>query len=219
MARILIVEDEQKLREVMAVFLKTEGFYVDTAESGEEAMDLFARFSYDLIVLDAMLPGMSGFDVCKKIRETSDVLIVFLTALNDDDHHMLAYRLGADDYLAKPFKISILAMKIKRMLKDSGTTQLRFAEIELDPETWKCRVSGEEVNLTQKEFSLLEILMRNPGRVFKRDYFLKNIWGYDFIGDIRVVDTVVKNLRKKLGSSARCIRTVISVGYRLEEPQ
>ena len=219
MARILIVEDEQKLREVMAVFLKTEGFEVDTAEDGETALELFARSRYDLIVLDAMLPGMSGFDVCRKIRETSEVLIIFLTALNDDDHHMLAYRLGADDYLAKPFKISILAMKIKRMLKGSEPSQLRFAEIELDPETWKSRVSGEEVVLTQKEFALLETLMRNPGRVITRDYFIKNVWGYDFMGDIRVVDTVVKNLRKKLGSSARCIHTVISVGYRLEEPQ
>ena len=219
MARILIVEDEQKLREVMAVFLKTEGFEVDTAEDGETALELFARSRYDLIVLDAMLPGMSGFDVCKKIRETSEVIIIFLTALNDDDHHMLAYRLGADDYLAKPFKISILAMKIRRMLKDSESSQLRFAEIELDPETWKCRVSGEEVVLTQKEFALLETLMRNPGRVITRDYFIRNIWGYDFMGDMRVVDTVVKNLRKKLGSSARCIHTVISVGYRLEEPQ
>ena len=215
--RILIVEDEEKLRDVMGLFMKSEGFEVETAASGEEALELFAGAKPDLIILDAMLPGISGFDVCRKIRETSDVKIIFLTALGDDDHHMLAYRLGADDYLAKPFKISILVMKIKRMLREVEPAKLSFNEIELEPDSQVCRAGGEVLELTPKEFLLLRQFLANPGRVLTRDTLLRNVWGYDYTGDSRVVDTVVKNLRKKLGGYSKYIRTVIAVGYKLED--
>ena len=216
--RILIVEDEEKLREVIALFMRAEGFEVETAESGEEALEIFGRTKPDLIILDAGLPGMSGFDVCRIIRQTSDVCIIFLTALGDDDHHMLGYKLGADDYLTKPFKVSILAMKAKRMLRNIEHTNLSFAEIEIDESTHQCTVNREPVSLTPKEFDIMVQFMKNPGRVLGREWLLNTVWGYDYAGETRVVDTVVKNLRKKLGPAARNIHTVISVGYKLEEP-
>lgn len=219
-SKILVVEDEKKLREIMALFLRSESFEVEEAESGEAALKIFPRFMPDLVILDVVLPGVSGFDVCREIRRTSDVPIIFLTALGDDDHHMLGYSLGADDYIAKPFKVSILVMKVRRMLQHTAVPeykQLRFAGIVLNEESHKCWVNGAEVSLTQKEFVLLQEFMKNPGRVLTRQWLLEQIWGYDYDGESRVVDTMVKNLRKKLGNQAHVIRTVISVGYKLED--
>lgn len=218
--RILLVEDEEKLLSVMALFLRAEGFEIAEAQDGETALKLFPSFAPNLVILDAMLPGISGFDVCSELRKTSSVPIIFLTALSDDDHHMLGYRLGADDYIAKPFKISILAMKAKRMLQRTEIAQRhehRYAGIVLDTDAYKCYVNDEEVTLTQKEFVLLSEFMKNPGRVLTREWLLEQIWGYDFSGETRVVDTMVKNLRKKLGVKAHLIHTVISVGYKLED--
>lgn len=219
-SKILIVEDEKKLREVMVLFLRAEGLEVEEAASGERALEIFPSFMPELVILDVMLPGVNGFDVCKIIRKTSDVPIIFLTALEDDDHHMLGYQLGADDYIAKPFKVSILAMKVRRMLQHTAAPEyreLRFAGIVLNESAHKCWVEGNEILLTQKEFTLLKEFMRNPGRVLTREWLLERIWGYNYVGETRVVDTMVKNLRKKLGDKARVIHTVISVGYRLEE--
>lgn len=219
-SRILIVEDEKKLREVMTLFLRAEGFEVEEAADGEKALEIFPSFMPELIILDVMLPGINGFDVCQSIRQTSDVPIIFLTALGDDDHHMLGYRLGADDYITKPFKVSILAMKARRMLQHTSAPEYRelhFSGIVLNESSHKCWVDGTEVLLTQKEFTLLREFMRNPGRVLTREWLLERIWGYHYAGETRVVDTMVKNLRKKLGQKARVIHTVISVGYRLEE--
>lgn len=219
-SKVLIVEDEAKLREIMALFLRTEGFQVEEAGDGETALRIFSRFAPDLVILDVMLPGISGFDVCREIRCSCDVPIIFLTALEDDDHHMLGYSLGADDYITKPFKVSILVMKAKRMLQHTTVRehmQLSFGGIVLNETSHKCWVEGEEVPLTQKEFVLLQEFMKNPGRVLTRQWLLEQIWGYDYDGETRVVDTMVKNLRKKLGGQAKMIRTVISVGYKLEE--
>lgn len=218
--KIMIVEDEEKLMSVMTLFLRAEGFEIAEARDGETALKLFPRFEPNLVILDAMLPGISGFDVCGELRKTSDVPIIFLTALSDDDHHMLGYRLGADDYIAKPFKISILAMKAKRMLQRTEVMQRhehRYAGIVLDSDSHKCRVNDEEITLTQKEFILLAEFMKNPGRVLTREWLLEQIWGYDYCGETRVVDTMVKNLRKKLGTESHLIHTVISVGYKLED--
>lgn len=219
-SKILVVEDEEKLREIIALFLRTEGFQVEEAGDGETALQIFGRFAPDLVILDVMLPGISGFDVCREIRRVCDVPVIFLTALGDDDHHMLGYSLGADDYIAKPFKVSILVMKAKRMLQHTAVRehmQISFGGIVLNEASYKCWVEGEEISLTQKEFLLLQEFMRNPGRVLTRQWLLEQIWDYNYAGETRVVDTMVKNLRKKLGSQAKLIRTVISVGYKLEE--
>jgi len=214
---ILVVEDEQDLREIIVLFLQAEGFDVREAADGRAALGLFDQSPADLVILDAMLPDISGFDVCRHIRSVSDVPIIFLTALEDDNHQMLGYRLGADDYVTKPFKVSILAMKAARMLSRTAGTAQPSRRIMMDRDARICRVDTEEVSLTQKEFDLLAHFLDNPGRVLTREYLLEVIWGFDFAGESRAVDSMVKNLRKKLGSAAALIKTVISVGYKYEE--
>lgn len=217
---ILIVDDEKRLREVMALFLRGEGLTVLEAQDGEEALSLFAVHSVDLVILDIMLPGISGFEVCKKIRETSDVPILFLSALGDEDYYVLGYRAGADDYIVKPFKASILAMKVRRILekkiRSGEAAGVSPARLELYEEAFRCVADGTEVALTSKEFSLLSELLKNRERVLTREYLLETVWGYDFMGESRVVDNHIKKLRKKLGTCAGMIKTVIGVGYKLE---
>lgn len=217
---ILVVDDEKKIRDVVSLFLRSEGFEVYEAENGQQALDSVRTLNPDLVILDVMLPDMSGFEVCAALREISDVLIIFLTAMGDDDYQLYGYRVGCDDYIAKPFKASILALKAKRMLdkvkkEDRGT--LRFHSIELDEEKHLCRVSGQSVSLTQLEFLLLAELLKKPGRVLSRDYLLSTLWGYNYSGDTRAVDTMVKKLRKKLGPAAEYIKTVVAVGYKLDD--
>lgn len=219
LGRILIVEDEDKLREIIKLFFIAEGFEVDTCSDGESAIISFQQKKADLVILDVMLPGISGFEVCQKIRELSDdVPILFLTALGDDDYHTLGYRVGADDYITKPFKVSILALKAKRILRCTSVLnqegEISAGIILLDVNARTCNVDKEEVLLTQKEFDLLQELINNQDRVLTREYLLQKIWGFDFYGEMRVVDTIVKNLRKKLGPAAQYIQTVISVGYK-----
>lgn len=217
---LLIVEDEKKFRDVISLFLKEEGFIVLEAETGEDALKLFDENPVDLVILDVMLPGINGYEVCKKIRETSEVPILFLTAMVDDDYYMLGYRAGADDYITKPFKASILALKVKRILDRQGIpafSQALHQGLQIDEDSFVCRVDGEDAPLTQKEFQLCRLLLKNEGRVLTRDYLLNAVWGVDYYGDTRVVDNHIKNLRKKLGSYSSCIKTVISVGYKFEK--
>lgn len=218
--KILIVEDELKLQEIMTCFLRADGFQVESVSDGESAITRFRCFKPDLIILDIMLPQMSGFDVCTAIRKESDVPIIFLTAISDDNSQMLGYRLGADDYITKPFRVSVLAMKAHRMLQRNMTVEnniIQFAGIVLDDTAHIVSIDNTEINLTPKEYDLLHEFFANPGRVLTREYLLEHIWGYDYAGETRVVDTMVKNLRKKLGPKSKLIKTIISVGYKLEE--
>lgn len=218
--KVLIVEDEQKLREVIALFLRGDGLQVLEAETGEQALAIFSENAVDLIILDIMLPGISGFDVCERIRQNSDIPILFLTALGDDDYFTLGYRMGADDYIVKPFKASILALKVRRILErqiKADKVQTTINGIEIDENGFRCTVDGMDVSLTQKEFQLLQILMDNEGRTLTRDYLLNAVWGYDYYGESRVVDNHIKNIRRKLGVYSTWIKTVISVGYRYEK--
>ncbi|MED1795345.1 response regulator transcription factor [Brevibacillus nitrificans] len=217
---VLIVEDEQKLREVITLFLHGDGLQVLEAETGEQAMKIFSECSVDLVILDIMLPNMSGFDVCERIRKNSDVPILFLTALGDDDYYTLGYRLGADDYIVKPFKASILALKVRRIFErqaKADPVKITAKGIELDIDGFRCLIDGMNIELTQKEFHLLQILMLNEGRTMTRDYLLNAVWGYDFYNESRVVDNHIKNLRRKLGTYSTYIKTVISVGYKYEK--
>lgn len=218
--KILIVEDEKELRDVISLFLRSEGFSVLEAENGETALAIFQNSKPDLIILDIMLPDISGFDICRKIRETSDASIIFLTALSGDDYYMIGYQAGADDYIAKPFKASIIAMKAKRMIRKTMKEEKHVVRIQgviLDENAHTCMVDNNEIILTQREFMLLTVFMKHPNRVLTREYLLGTIWGYDFEGETRVVDTMVTKLRKKLGPASAMIKTVISVGYKLEE--
>jgi len=218
---VLIVDDEVKLCDVTAMFCAAESINALKAHTGEDALRLFAENKVDLVLLDVMLPGMSGIDVCRAIRQTSEVPILFLSALNSDDFYLLGYRSGADDYITKPFSESVLMMKVKRILERnaSGVLDRDISErgIEFDPTTRSCRIDGVRVHLTQIECDLLRILMQSAGRVVTRDTLLRAVWGYDFLGSLRVVDTHVMKLRKKLGTAADRIVTIISLGYRYEE--
>ena len=222
---ILAVDDEVKYLDIIKLFLNNEGFRVLTAQTGQDAIDLFETEKPDLVLLDVMLPDMSGFEVCNTIRKSSDVLILFLSALEDEDFHIAGYRAGADDYIAKPFKGSVLALKIRKMLERQETNAADTSHvytagnIRLDADSFRCTLAGEPLNLTAKEFNLLAVLMKERGRVLSRNYLLNTVWGYDFIGDIRVVDSHITKLRRKLGDSAQMIKTVINVGYKLEDSE
>jgi len=218
--KILVVDDEVKYRNLISLFLKSEGMTVLLAENGKEALEAFHTQAPDLVILDVMLPDISGFDVCKEIRKSSDVPILFLTAMGDEDYHIIGYRAGADDYIPKPFKSAVLALKIRRILqrtKKIPETSTGEAWITFDEDAYTCTVNGEEVPLTSKEYLTLREFINNRGRVLTRDYLLRVIWGYDYLGDSRAVDTLVAKLRKKLGPAGNQIKTVINAGYKLEE--
>lgn len=219
--RILIVDDEKNYRELISLFLKSEGHEVFEAANGKDGLELFGSIGPDLVILDVMLPDISGFDICKRIRETSEVPVLFLSALEDEGYHVIGYRSGADDYIAKPFQPSIFALKVKRILartKKADVDAIRVAGVMLDESRHRCAIDGVEVELTQKEFSILLALMKSPGKVLTREYLLNHVWGYDFIGDTRTVDSQIKRLRKKLGPYSDIIKTVVSVGYKVEAP-
>ena len=216
---ILVVDDEQKMREIISLFLKERGMKVIEASSGRMAITQFETNEIDLVVLDVMLGDISGFDVCKKIRETSQVPILFLSALGDDDYYMAGYMSGADDYIAKPFKASILALKVERILTRTQSNEgIEDAKkVILKEDSYQCVIEGKTAQLTKTEFQLLQLLMKNKGRILTREVLLETVWEYDFCGESRVVDNHIKNLRRKLGKAGNNIKTIISVGYKYEE--
>lgn len=214
---VLVVEDESSLREAITMYLRGEGFCVFSSSSGEEALKIFSQESISLILLDVMLPDIDGFTVCRRIRETSDIPILFLTALTDDDSQILGYRTGADDYIGKPFRLSILALKIRRILSRYTHSHEKENGLTLDLEGTVCYVDGVDAGLTYREFAVLSELVKNAGRTLSREHLLVNVWGYNYYGESRVVDNHIKNLRRKLGLYGERIRTVVSVGYKYEE--
>jgi two-component system, OmpR family, response regulator len=219
---ILIVEDEQKLREITVDYFKNEGFHVFEAENGQQAIDLFKEEEIHLIILDIMLPELDGWSVCRRIRKVSNVPIIMLTARSDEDDKLLGFELGADEYVTKPFSPKVLVARSKAMVKraegNAGKEEglLSIGGIEVNQLSRMVRVDGEEIILTHKEFELLTYLIENKGIVLSRDNLLNQIWGYDYFGDDRTVDTHIKKLRKKLGKKAIHIRTVIRAGYKFE---
>ena len=218
--RILIVDDEKKFREGMAMYMKTEGYTVFEAGDGRAALSSFHKHVPDLIILDVMLPDVNGFEVCSAIRQSSDVPIIFLTAMGEDDYYMMGYRAGGDDYIEKPFKISILTMKVARMLeKTSGLSAqiYQLGNLVMDEGSHACTVAGRAVELTPKEYSLLLNFVSRPGRVLTRGFLLSSVWGYLHEGETRIVDNTVTRLRRKIACADVKIKTIISVGYKMEE--
>lgn len=216
MKRILVVEDEPEIQELLSAYLRHEGYSVTVAGDGIEALDRFRAGQFDLVLLDIMLPKIDGFGVCELIRRESTVPIVMLTALDGEAEQLKGFDLQIDDYVTKPFSMPVLLRKIAAVLRRSGggleSEKLSYQNILLDMDQRACQVDGAPVELTQREFDLLSELLRSPGRVFTREILLSRIWGYDFLGDERIVDSHIKNLRKKLNSD--CIETVRGVGYR-----
>lgn len=221
--RILIVDDEPDLLELIRVSLVREGYTVETASCGREALDAVARRAPDLVVLDLMLPDMAGTEVCRKLRADSrfsSLPVLMLTAKGEEVDRVVGFELGADDYMTKPFSPRELGLRIRAILrraKDSAGARPKVLEkgaLKLDEEAHRCFVAGEEVVLTTKEFQLLKSLMSNAGRVLTREGLLEKVWGSDITVTTRTIDTHMKRLREKLGSAGDRIETVRGVGYR-----
>ena len=222
--RILAVEDDERIRSAVKLALEDEGWTVDEASSGEVAIEQFARNAPDVVLIDIMLPGIDGFELCRTLRKTSDVPIVMVTARNDTHDVVAGLEAGADDYLTKPFAPKELSARIRALLRRIRPTsqshaRLLFGDLELIPEEGKVLRSGEEVHLTKTEFRLLCELAENPGKVFSREALLDKVWGYDYFGDGRLVDVHVRRLRTKVEADPANSRHVVIVrglGYRLQ---
>ena len=227
MAKILVVDDERILVKGIKFNLENEGYQVQVGYDGEEAVELARHGSFDLIILDLMMPKIDGLQVCMRIREFSNVPIIMLTARSEDADKIMGFECGADDYITKPFNILELKARVRALLRRSGSAvqqgasnRLEVGHIQLsvgERSAWK----GEEpVELTAKEFDLMELLMRNPGRVYSRENLLNVVWGYEYIGDIRTVDVHIRRLREKLEmdpANPEYIRTKWGVGYYLSK--
>lgn len=221
--RILVVDDEKRIVELVKLYLEKEGFTVHEAYNGEKALELVSKNEYNLIILDLMLPVIDGWTVCREIRKEHDIPIIMLTARGEEFERVLGFELGADDYVVKPFSPRELTARVKALLRRTESREdvdevLKFPELEIDPKSRTVKVQGEEIALTPKEFDLLYYLAKNEDRVFTRENLLEDVWGYDFFGNLRTVDTHIKQLREKLGRSkvASYITTVWGVGYKFE---
>ena len=219
--RILIAEDEPKLRSILCDFFISRGDTPVPAADGMEALELAQAQEFDGVLLDIMMPRLDGLSVCRALRKNSDVPIIFLTALSDEDDKLLGYELGADDYVTKPFTMTVLYAKLKALIRRSRgdvmtEDRLTAGELSVRLSSRQVEVAGREVELTPKEYSLLVCLMRNRNTVLSREQLLVKCWGYDYDGDSRAVDTHIKRLREKLGDAAQMIRTVVKAGYKLE---
>ncbi|HIT66825.1 MAG TPA: response regulator transcription factor [Candidatus Merdisoma merdipullorum] len=217
MKNILIVEDEPDIQEFLCAYLQDAGYETAVAGDGITALSLFDTQSFDLVLLDVMLPKLDGFGVCELIRRQSQVPILMLTALDGEKQQLRGFGLDIDDYVTKPFSMPVLLEKIRVILRRSGKTEeeacLRYRDLSVNPDTREVILNGQPLELTAREFELLYTFLSVPGRVFTREMLLAKLWGYDFYGDARVVDSHIKNLRHKLGRDY--IETVRGVGYRV----
>lgn len=220
MQHILVVEDDRDIQELLQNFLIADGYAVTLAGDGLEALVQFQHGEYDLVLLDVMLPQMDGYTVCRRIRQQSMIPVVMLTALDSEAYQLQGFDLQIDDYITKPFSMQILLCKIAAILRRSNNEIvqnqiLQYQGLTMDLEGRHLWMQGKEIALTQREFDLLEELLTHQGKVLTRQMLLNRLWQYDFYGDERVVDTHIKNLRKKLG--IHYIETIRGVGYRVDK--
>ena len=222
--RILTVEDDERIRTALRLALEDEGWEVDEVASGEEALDAFDRVPADVVLVDIMLPGIDGFDICRAIRKSSDVPIVMITARSDTHDVVAGLEAGADDYLTKPFAPKELSARIRALLRrarssDDGSSEIVFNDLQIFPDEGVVRVSGSEAHLTKTEFRLLVELASSPGRIFSREVLLERVWGLGYFGDGRLVDVHVRRLRTKIEpdpANPRHVVTVRGLGYKLQ---
>ena len=228
--KILVVDDEERIRNLLRLYLEREGYEIDEADEGETALNKAMEKNYQLIILDLMLPKMDGIEVCRKLREKKATPVIMLTARGEESSRIQGFEVGADDYVPKPFSPRELVYRVKAVLRRSSANQYLDAEktknvliyphLTIDHDAHKVTVDGKEVYLTPKEYDLLYYLALSPDKVFTREQLLKDVWNYEFFGDLRTVDTHIKRLREKLSSAskeaAEMIKTVWGVGYKLE---
>lgn len=220
MVRILVIEDDADIQEVLKNYLTEEGYEVWLAEDGIQGMARFHQCRPDLILLDVMLPKLDGFGVLELLRQESSVPVIMVTARDSVEDQVKGFQLLVDDYIPKPFDMPVLLCKIRAVLRRSGTVPeekryLSYRDLRLDGEERRVFLGDREVELTQKEFELTRVFLEHLGRVFTRQTLLDEVWGFDYFGDERIVDTHIKNLRKKLDGDY--IKTVRGVGYRIEK--
>lgn len=219
MAKILIVEDEKNMQEIIADYMRRSGHTCFTADDGIDALLMLKNNPMDLMILDIMMPHLDGFSVCKMTREMSNIPIIMLTAKSNEDDTLKGYDLGADDYMTKPFSPKVLLAKANALLGRSSVLPaktINAGKISIITASHKVFLDGKEITLTYKEYELLHFFMSNPDQIFSREQLLNRIWGYDFEGTTRTVDTHIKTLRQKLGDEGRHIITLIRSGYKFE---
>ena len=223
--KILIVDDEERMRRILTDYLRIKGYDTVEAADGAEALRLFAAENPDMVLLDVMMPVMDGWEVCRRLRQTSRVPILMLTARGEEEDELAGFALGADEYIAKPFSLKILLARVESLFRrGAGGEPTPAAEstphlpegLSVDMDGREVRVDGVPVELTYTEFELLTYLMRNAGVALSRDRILDNVWRYDYFGDARTVDTHIKKLRSKLGTQGDHIKTIRGIGYKFE---
>ncbi len=221
--KVLVVDDEKLIVKGLRFSLEQEGMEVDCAYDGEEALEYARNKEYDIVLLDIMLPKLDGYEVCQQIREFSNMPIVMLTAKGDDMDKILGLDYGADDYITKPFNILEIKARIKAIMRRTGRPEknqtgriVEASDLKMDLESRRLFISGKEINLTAKEFDLLELMALNPGKVYSRENLLNTVWGYEYPGDVRTVDVHIRRLREKIEtnpSEPRYVHTKWGVGY------
>lgn len=232
--RILVVDDEERIRRLLKMYLEKEGYTIDEAEDGETALRLASNSDYALILLDVMLPGIDGVEVCSRLRQIKATPVIMLTAKGEEMNRVQGFEVGADDYVVKPFSPREVIYRVKAILRRSSATafltketntsnNIVFPNLVIEHDAHRVSAGGQEVSLTPKEYELLHYLAVSPDKVFSREELLKDVWNYEFFGDLRTVDTHVKRLREKLNKvspdAAAMITTVWGVGYKLEVPK
>lgn len=228
---ILVVDDEERIRKLLTMYLQREGYATEEAEDGESALNMATESDYDLILLDLMLPGMTGEEVCEKLREQKATPVIMLTAKGEESNRVQGFEVGADDYIVKPFSPREVILRVKALLRRASSTkfletettaknELVFPHLTIDHDAHRVSVDHKVVSLTPKEYELLYYLANAPDKVFTREELLKDVWNYEFFGDLRTVDTHVKRLREKLNkvseAAGNMIVTVWGVGYKFE---
>ena len=223
MARVLVVDDDINICELIRIYLEKEGFQVTVCYNGRKAIEVFKEETPDIVILDIMLPGMDGWQVCREIRRLSDIPIIMLSARDETFNKVLGLELGADDYMVKPFEPKELVARIRAVLRrferhEDMPDQLVFPGLMINKSTYSVKINGKDVEMPPKELELLYFLASNPNKVFTREQLLENVWGFDFFGDTRTVDVHVKRLREKFepNESRWSIKTVWGVGYKFE---
>ncbi|MBF0709052.1 MULTISPECIES: response regulator transcription factor [Bacillales] len=230
-ARILVVDDEERIRKLLRMYLERENYEIEEAENGEQALEMAIEDDFDLILLDLMLPGMDGTEVCQQMREQKATPVIMLTAKGEEANRVQGFEVGADDYITKPFSPREVVLRVKALLRRSSTTKflqtetttknvIVFPYLTIDHDAHRVLAEEQIINLTPKEYELLYYLAKAPDKVFSREELLKDVWNYEFFGDLRTVDTHVKRLREKLNkvspNAAAMISTVWGVGYKFE---
>lgn len=216
---ILVIEDDSNIQELIVEFLNAEGYNVKSANDGIEGIQAFKKEEFDLVILDVMMPNLDGYGVCKMIRQSSNVPIIFLTALNQESDQIKGFDLMCDDYITKPFSFTLLIKRVEAVLRRTSnyneSNTLTFEKLNLDLDTYQAYLDENIIELTLKEFNILKTLIENYPQVITRENLLDSVWGYDYYGDTRVVDAHIKNIRKKI--ELPYIKTVKGIGYSLDK--